>query len=115
MDLNRVANEKYIYLTTKGRRTGNPHIVELWFAIANGRIYLSHEGNYTDWMKNILENNFVELRIGNVKFHGRAHIVDDEETFDIGKHALYIKYYGKTSRPIIDDWFSESNIIEISL
>ena len=40
-DIARVADEKYIYLTTKGRKTGNPHTIELWFAIADERIYLS--------------------------------------------------------------------------
>ena len=51
MDVSRVADEKYIYLTTRGRKTENPHTVELWFAIAGKKIYLSHEGRYADWMK----------------------------------------------------------------
>jgi nitroimidazol reductase NimA-like FMN-containing flavoprotein (pyridoxamine 5'-phosphate oxidase superfamily) len=50
-DASRIADEKYIYLTTGGRKTGNPHAVELWFAIARKKIYLSHEGRYADWMK----------------------------------------------------------------
>ena len=37
------------------------------------------------------------------------------EVFEIGKHALYRKYYGEASKSVIDDWFSESNVIEISL
>ena len=113
MDKTIVPDEKYIYLTTKGRTTGNLHTVELWFAIANRRIYLSHEGTYTDWMKNILKDGHVEFRIGDILFKGRARIVENEETFDIGKHALYLKYYGKESEDVIDDWFSESTVIEI--
>lgn len=115
MDLTRVAEEKYIYLSTRGRRTGTLHTVELWFAIDNGRIYLSHEGAYTDWMKNILKNDHVEFRVGKNQFRGKARIVKNEETFNIGKHALYLKYYGKASEEIIDDWFSESTVIEILL
>ncbi len=113
--LDSVADEKYIYLTTIGRRTGNSHTVELWFAITGGRIYLSHEGEYTDWMKNILKNDHVEFRIGDVKFKGGARIINDEKVFEIGKVALYLKYYGAANEDVINDWFSESTVIEISI
>jgi len=115
VDFTGIADEKYIYLTTVGRRTGNPHTVELWFTITKGKIYLSHEGTYTDWMRNIIKNDHVEFRIGNIQFKGRARIVKDGEAFKIGKYALYIKYYGKASKDIINDWFSKSTVIEISM
>ena len=115
MDFSRVADEKYIYLTTRGRKTGNPHTVELWFAIAGKKIYLSHEGAYTDWMKNILEDNRVEFKIGKIQFKGNARIDESREAFELGKHALYLKYYGKADEDTINDWFSESTIIEISM
>ena len=114
MDVSRVADEKYIYLTTRGRNTGNPHTVELWFAIAGKKIYLSHEGAYTDWMKNILEDGRVEFKIGKIQFKGNARIAEGGEIFELGKHALYLKYYGKADEDTINDWFSESTIIEIS-
>ncbi len=110
-----IADVKYIYLTTRGRRTAKLHMVELWFAIAGQKIYLSHEGEYADWMKNILQNSQVELKIGNRIFEGTARIVQDEVTFEIGKHALYRKYYGEASKDIIDDWFSESTVVEITM
>jgi hypothetical protein len=110
-----VADEKYIYLTTIGRKTGNPHTVELWFAVAMGNIYLSHEGAYTDWMKNILKDDTVEFRIGGRRFKGKAHIYRDGAAFEIGKHALYLKYYGEASKDVVDDWFSESTVIEMTL
>jgi hypothetical protein len=110
----RVKDEKYIYLTTIGRNTGRTHTVELWFAIAEGKIYLSHEGAYTDWMKNIIKNNLVEYRVRDIHAKGRARIVTEGDAFDIGKSALYIKYYGHASKEIIDDWFSMSTVMEIT-
>lgn len=109
-----VAGEEYIYLTTRGRRTGRPHTVELWFAIAGGRVYLSHEGAYTDWMRNILKDDRVGFRIGGVRSRGRARIVEGGEAFEVGKHALYLKYYGEAGEDVIDDWFSESAVVEIT-
>lgn len=114
IDLAQVADEKYLYLTTIGRRTGNSHTVELWFAITGEKIYLSHEGTYTDWMRNIIQDDRVEFRIGDTSFNGRARIVKEGEAFEVGKHALYLKYYGQANVDVVDDWFSESSVIEIS-
>ncbi|HML03730.1 MAG TPA: nitroreductase/quinone reductase family protein [Candidatus Bathyarchaeia archaeon] len=114
-DISGVADEKYIYLTTRGRKTGNSHTVELWFAMAGKKIYLSHEGAYTDWMKNILKDSRVEFRIGKIPFKGNARITESGEIFELGKNALYLKYYGEADKDTIDDWFSESTIIEISM
>jgi uncharacterized pyridoxamine 5'-phosphate oxidase family protein len=112
--IGRVEDEKHIYLTTIGRNTGRAHTVELMFAMAGGKIYLSHEGAYTDWMKNIIKNNLVEYRIRDVHFKGTARIVTGGDEFEIGKNALYIKYYGNASKEIIDDWFSMSTVAEIT-
>ena len=57
---------EYIYLTTRGQKTGNLHTVELWVAAVGGKIYLSHEEAYTDWMKNILKDDRIEFRIGGI-------------------------------------------------
>ena len=110
----RVEDEKYIYLTTFGRNTGHAHTVELWFAMAEGKIYLSHEGTHTDWMKNIIKNNQVEYRIRDIHFKGRARIITGGNELETGKNALYTKYYGHASKEIIDDWFSLSTVTEIT-
>ena len=115
MNTDKVASEKYIFLTTIGRNTERPHTVELWFAIVKGRIYLSHEGAYTDWMKNITRNDHVEFRIGGIRLTGKARVVASGEIFERGKHALYLKYHGDASEEVIDDWFSMSTIVEITL
>ena len=114
IDVTGVEGEKYIYLTTTGRRTGKSHTVKLWFATANRRIYLSHEGKYTNWMRNILKDNHVEFRIGGTHFTGETYIIKGGKTLEAGKLVLYIKYYGNAKREVIDDWFSESTIIDIS-
>jgi hypothetical protein len=83
--------------------------------LARGNIYLSHEGGYTDWMKNILKDDTVEFEIGGRRLKGTAHIYRDGAAFEVGKHALYRKYYGEASNDVVDDWFSESIVIEMNL
>lgn len=113
-DLEKVAVQKFIYLTTTGRKSGKSHTVELWFANRNGKVYLSHEGEETDWMKNIKKNGQVSFEIGGKNFSGKARYVEDgtEESWT-GKVALYEKYYGKATREVIEEWFSQSRLLLI--
>jgi deazaflavin-dependent oxidoreductase (nitroreductase family) len=112
--LEKVVSEKLVHVTTTGRKTRNPHTVELWFAVRNGKVYLSHEGSETDWMKNIEYTDQILFEIGGKNFTGRARILENgtEEAWE-AKVALYEKYYGKASKEIIEDWFSLSRLITI--
>jgi deazaflavin-dependent oxidoreductase (nitroreductase family) len=113
-DLEKVASQKFIHLTTIGRTSGKSHMVELWFAVRNGRVYLSHEGKETDWMKNIKRNGQVSFEIGSKNFDGRARYLEDgtDEAWT-GKVVLYEKYYGKATGDVIEDWFSQSRLLLI--
>ncbi len=111
---NKLGTEKFIYLTTSGRKTGKPHRVELWFAVAGDHICLSHEGRETDWMRNIKKNSEVNFEIGGTKFTGYARYLQANESEAVkAKLALYLKYYGKAEERIIEDWFSLSTLILI--
>ena len=115
-DIAEAASSKLIYLITNGRKTGKPHMVELWFALRDGRIYLSHEGEETDWMKNIRKDDKVTFQIGGKNFSGRAHFLEDgTEEEEKGEVALYQKYHGKAKREVIEDWFSLSKLLVIEL
>src|SRR6266571_1266467 len=44
----------YLNLTTRGRKTGLKHDVELWFAFEDGKLYfLAHESSH--WWKNVIK------------------------------------------------------------
>ncbi len=66
-------------------------------------------------MKNIVKDNNVILRVRGIEFRGTARLVTGGQAFDAGKRALYVKYYGEASSGVIDDWFPESTVVEISL
>ena len=112
--LMKLRSQKFIHLTTKGRKTGRPHSVELWFAASDGKVFLSHEGKETDWMKNIKQKGEVSFEIGGEKFTGKAHHIEEhtQEAWQC-KVALYEKYYGKATKEVIEDWFSLSKLIAI--
>jgi deazaflavin-dependent oxidoreductase (nitroreductase family) len=108
--------ERFLFLTTTGRKTGKPHKVELWFALDDGKIFLSHEGEATDWMKNIRRNQHVTAMIGPKKLDALATITGESSASrEKGKKSLYEKYYGPAAKKIIDDWFELSTVVELTL
>jgi deazaflavin-dependent oxidoreductase (nitroreductase family) len=113
-ELASVSSQKFIHLTTIGRKTRKPHTVELWFAVRGNSVYLSHEGKETHWMKNIKKNGSVSFEIGGKNFVGNARLLDGraEESWT-AKVALYVKYYGEASKEIIEDWFSLSKLLAV--
>jgi len=115
-ELAKLASQKFIHLTTKGRRTGKRHTVELWFAVSDGKVYLSHEGKETDWMMNINQNSQVSFEIGGKVITGNGRYINDpsNETWS-AKVALYEKYYGKAAKEVIEDWFSLSKLVAIEI
>jgi len=113
-DLAKVASQKFIHLTTKGRKTGRPHTVELWFAVGDAKVYLSHEGKETDWMKNLKQNGQVSFEIDGKNFAGKGRYIEESSHAAWKcKVALYEKYYGKASREVIEDWFSLSKLVAV--
>jgi deazaflavin-dependent oxidoreductase (nitroreductase family) len=113
-DLEPFKKEKLGYLTTIGRKSGRSHTVELWFAIADGKIYLSHEGAATDWMKNITSNSRVSIKVGSVHLEAEAAILDEGIAIKTGQRSLYEKYYGRATEATIEDWFELSKIVELT-
>ena len=109
-----LSGEKFVYLTTLGRKTGRPHTVELWFAFAGSKIFLSHEGKYTDWMKNIIHGRRVRARVGRLNLEADAIVLKEAKLQELGKKSLYEKYYGPAPKATIDDWFELSTIIELT-
>jgi len=65
-------------IVTIGRRTGKPHVIEIWFGVMDGAIYLiSGNGPTADWYLNMLADPAVTIRLGGREFTGRASAVTD--------------------------------------
>jgi deazaflavin-dependent oxidoreductase (nitroreductase family) len=72
-DLQALNRESLVHLTVRGRKTGKPHTVKIWFAAGNGKVYVtSARGMDADWVKNLRKNPDVTLRIGSTTLQGSA-------------------------------------------
>jgi deazaflavin-dependent oxidoreductase (nitroreductase family) len=88
-----LAGESFCYVTTTGRRTGNPHRIEIWFAMAGGTIYLlSGGGGRSDWVRNMIQTPSVAVEIGDRSFGGRARIVSDPAEDRTARTLVFAKY-----------------------
>src|SRR4051812_15041057 len=81
-----IADDKVLYLTTVGRRTGLPREIEIWFVVHDARFYLFAETREAaSWVKNIRRNSEVAVRIGESRFNATARVLDreiDQELWD---------------------------------
>ena len=93
VELGGIAKEAFCYLTTRGRITHDPHEIEIWFGAKGSTIYmLSGGGVRSDWVKNLLADPRVRVRIGAEEFEGRGRLVDDPAEVKWVRSALFDKY-----------------------
>jgi deazaflavin-dependent oxidoreductase (nitroreductase family) len=78
-----MSEEQYAYVTTTGRKTGLPRQIEIWFVEHDDKIYiLAEHGFRTQWVKNILANPHVSVRIGRSEWAGTARVLDPEKDIE---------------------------------
>ena len=84
---------KAIFIT-RGRNTGNPHVVELRAVYHNKMIYFSRRNSNSDWLRNAIVTSEVIIEYNDEKHAGKASLVTDE---DLIKNISHLKYPDKRS------------------
>jgi len=103
--LARLADEEYCYLTTTGRITGKPHKIEIWFGLNKQSIYLLSGGmDKSDWVRNLLKNPSVTVRLGRKTFKATARIVSNKEEEMMARNMLADKYHERKANGSLGSW-----------
>jgi deazaflavin-dependent oxidoreductase (nitroreductase family) len=108
------ADEDYCYLTTTGRVSGEPREIEIWFALEGDTLYMLSGGrDRSNWVKNLIREPQVGVRLGDQLFRGNARIVTNPDEDARARYLLLEKYspgyrddlseWGKTSLPVAVD------------
>jgi deazaflavin-dependent oxidoreductase (nitroreductase family) len=114
--LPRLAGEEYCYLTTRGRLSGRPHEIEIWFVIRDGTLYLlSGGGNGSDWVKNLIKHPSVTVRIANYTFSGIARIVSNAKEDALSRPLLAAKYQGWSAGHPLSDWAHTALLVALEI
>jgi len=90
--------ETFLYLTTIGRKSGEPHKIEIWYVADESCYYLcSEHRQQADWVKNIINNPSVRFYIAEREQvqdpqSGVATIITDESDIAIIAQKFNAKY-----------------------
>jgi len=107
-----LAGEAYCYLTTTGRVTGNPHQIEIWFGSKNDTLYILSGGREkSDWVKNLLKNPAVKVRIAKHNFSASAYIVKDEAEEKLARNMLADKYNERETDGSLSEWAESALVV----
>jgi deazaflavin-dependent oxidoreductase (nitroreductase family) len=88
-----LADEDYCYLTTIGRVSGEPREIEIWFGLDGSTLYMLSGGrDRSDWVKNLMREPRVSVRIADRTFDGRARVVSDPDDDARARELLFNKY-----------------------
>jgi len=69
----------FLYLTTIGRISGEPRVIEIWFTEYLGCFYLiAEQRERASWVRNIQEKPQVKVRVADRQFDATARVVYDD-------------------------------------
>jgi deazaflavin-dependent oxidoreductase (nitroreductase family) len=95
--------------------SGEPHEIEIWFALDGGVLFmLSGGGERSDWVRNLQANPDVTIRLGDERRACVARTDLDAEEDALARRLLVEKYrprysgeldeWGRTSLPVAVGW-----------
>lgn len=110
-DLGPLSQEQFCYLTTKGRISGKPHEIEIWFGMNGATVYMLAGGRRrSDWVRNIEREPVVTVRMGEREFLGQGRVVPKGDEDSLARRLLLEKYgpaydgdltgWGRTALPV---------------
>jgi len=73
-----VEREQYLYLTTRGRKSGLPREIEIWFTRHNEHFFVIAEYPASQWVQNLRVNPEAQVRVADEKFSARVRFVSPE-------------------------------------
>ena len=116
IDFSSLKSEEYCYLTTTGRKTGNPHEIEIWFGMEENTLYLlSGGGDESDRVRNLRVNPKVGMRLGDHTFEATARVVQNIQEESMARPMLAAKYQGWHEGQKLSDWARNALVIAIDL
>ena len=112
-----VADQPYAWLTTTGRRSGEPRTVELWFVLHRRTVhFLAGGGEAAQWVRNADADPSVEVRLGQRMYTGHARRPVPGSTEDTSaRHRMAAKYQGwREGRPL-SPWARSALCVAVDL
>jgi deazaflavin-dependent oxidoreductase (nitroreductase family) len=109
-------DHQFCYVTTTGRVTGRPHEIEIWFVYADGSIYLmAGGGRRADWVKNMLADPQVTVRIGSQELTATARVVEGGDEEDRARRLITGRYQGWREGQEMSEWGKTALVVALDI
>jgi deazaflavin-dependent oxidoreductase (nitroreductase family) len=99
------ADDDYCYLATRGRVSGQPHEIEIWFALdsASGTtLYLlAGAGDASDWVRNLQAEPAVTVRVRDVTYAATARVITDPVEDERARTLVFDKYQPRNAGELV--------------
>ncbi len=77
-------NEKFLHLSTIGRKTGRAREIEIWFVERDRRLYVLAELGYkANWVQNVLASPGVKIRLGTSGWNATGRVLDPSQDAEL--------------------------------
>jgi deazaflavin-dependent oxidoreductase (nitroreductase family) len=115
-------DDDYCYLTTRGRVSGQPHEIEIWFAVDRGGDpargttlhLLAGAGDASDWVRNLMADAAVTVRVRDVVYEGHGRVVSDTDEERRARDTVFAKYQPRNAGELVT-WRERALPIAIDL
>ena len=112
---------QYCYLTTTGRKSGEPREIEIWFGLIGNSVYMlsgsgeDEHGPKAHWVRNILAEPRVTVRIEDVTYPGAGRVVERGTDEDAAARALVVPKYQPGYSNDLTKWGQTSVVVAVDL
>src|SRR5215510_5809250 len=88
-----VADRSTARITTRGRKSGKPHSVTIWFLVEGATLYLGSLDARRDWVRNAAKTPDVTLDVDGLRVRGKARSITDPALEAHVRELLARKYW----------------------
>ena len=114
-ELSAIADDDFCYLTTRGRRTGGMHEIEIWFALQGTTLYMLSGGrDRSDWVRNVTAEPAVTVRMRERTYAATARVLGDDPESELARRLVSEKYQPRY-KGSLENWRRDALPVAIDL
>lgn len=100
-------------LSVRGRKTGKERSVTIWFALGDGKLFLTGDAKGPQWLRNARANPEVIVKIGSTRLRGRARVVEDPAEAESVRQRFVRRYLMARLARMLGSGYTDSTAVVI--
>ncbi len=100
-------------LSVRGRKSGKERSVTIWFALGDGKLFLTGDAKGPQWLRNARANPDVIVKIGNTRLRGRARVVEDPAEAELVRQRFVRRYLMARLARMLGSGYTDSTAVVI--